>query len=76
MERRARVWIEFACAGSSALLAAITVVWPDWIEAVFHVDPDHADGSFEWLIVASLLTVALTLSTLAYRELRRPARAT
>jgi hypothetical protein len=43
----------------------------DWIEVVFGVDPDQANGTLEWLIVAILLAVTITLCTLASYEWRR-----
>jgi len=54
----------------SALLFVITLVWPDWIEMIFRVDPDHGSGWLEWVIVAvtAMFTVALSLG--ARREWR------
>jgi len=52
-------------------LALMTVLWSDWIEAVFRVDPDHGDGSVEWLVVAALATSGSSLLALARRERRR-----
>ena len=51
-------------------LAVITLVWQNWIELVFRVDPDHGNGSFErWVVVvAAALCVASVL--LAGREWR------
>ena len=69
--RRGRFWIELVCAASSALLAAITLARPDWIEGVFGVDPDRGDGSLEWLVVAALLAVAVASALLARAEWRR-----
>jgi hypothetical protein len=36
-------------------------------EIVFGVDPDHHNGSFEWLIVAVLLAATFVFSLLARR---------
>jgi hypothetical protein len=47
------------------------LVWPDWIELVFGVDPDSGSGLLEWLIVLVAFTVLLGASTLARREWRR-----
>jgi hypothetical protein len=52
-------------------LFVITLVWRDWIELVFGVDPDKSYGSLEWLIVGALLVVTLALFTLAGFEWRR-----
>ena len=57
----------------SGVLFVLTLVVPDWIEAVFRVDPDHSSGTLEWVIVAGLLVATLALSLLARREWRRPA---
>ena len=46
--------------GVVGLLAAVlTKVWPDWIEGVFRVDPDHGNGSVELAVVVVLLAVSL-----------------
>jgi hypothetical protein len=44
--RSARVWIESGLACLAAVLAATTLLFRDWIEIVFRVDPDRgsADG--------------------------------
>lgn len=47
----------------------LTVSWPDWIEHVFGVDPDHHSGSFEAGVSAAFLVVTLSLAT--RRRLRR-----
>jgi len=58
-------------AALSTVLSVLTVAWPNWIERAFGVDPDAGDGSLEWLLTAVLLTVAVTLTTLAVRSVRR-----
>lgn len=63
--QRARFWIEASLAAATGFLAALTVVWRDWIEAVLHVDPDRHSGSLEWLIVAALVVVTCTLAVAA-----------
>jgi len=60
-----------SCAALCWVLFAVTLVTPDWIEAVFHVDPDHGNGSLEWAIVVVLLAAAVALSGLTRREWRR-----
>jgi H+/Cl- antiporter ClcA len=54
-------------------LGAITLVWEDWIETVFGVDPDGGNGSVEVLIVVVCFAVSLALLHLAWVERRRPA---
>ncbi len=67
---RVRFFLETVAAVFGMLLAAITLVWPDWIERVFGVDPDGGSGLDEWLIVAASLSVALVSALLARREWR------
>ena len=47
----------------STALGALTIAWRDWIEVVFHVDPDGHNGSIETTIV--LACFALTTGLLA-----------
>jgi len=70
---RRRFWIEAGLSVLSGVLFVLTLVVPDWIEAVFRVDPDHSSGALEWVIVAGLLVATLAFSLLARREWRRPA---
>lgn len=64
-------WLETGMAIVTSILFVITLVQRDWIEIVFGVDPDQANGSLEWLIVGALLVVSITLFTLASYEWRR-----
>lgn len=64
-------WIETIIASAAAFLGLLTLVWRDWIEGVFGFDPDHHNGSFEWMIVAGLLAAAVAFSFLARRSWRR-----
>jgi hypothetical protein len=64
-------WWQVVLAVANALLAAVTVVWPDWLELVFQVDPDHGNGSFEWLVVGVTTASALGLFIRAGREWER-----
>ena len=52
-------------------LLALTVVWTEWIEIVFHVDPDAGSGELEWGIVVVTLGLTLAFSILARMEWRR-----
>ena len=70
-KQRWRIRTEVALAAVSAVFAMLTVVWKDWIEITVGVDPDHHDGSLEWLIVGVAVTASLVLSILARWELRR-----
>ena len=66
-------WIELGLAGSSAFLAIITLLWPDWIEIVFNIDPDMGNGSLERAIVGLSFVLAVACFALAHREWRRAA---
>jgi hypothetical protein len=66
-------WIEAILATVSGISTVLTLLWKDWIEILFHVDPDRGNGSLEWLIVAVSLAATVALSALARREWRRAA---
>jgi hypothetical protein len=63
-----RFWLEVASSSVSALLAGLTLMWPSWIEFIFHVDPDRGSGLLEWFIVVISLMVSLCVAALARRE--------
>src|SRR5258707_1009630 len=65
--------IELALAAVSVFLAIITVLWPDWIELVFNVDPDLGNGSLERAIVGLAFVLTIVFVALARREWRRAA---
>jgi hypothetical protein len=70
-KRTVKFWIESCLAAASGVLCIVTLITPDWIEVVFHVDPDRGSGALEWMIVAGLLVLALVSGGLARREQRR-----
>lgn len=65
---RSRFWLETGMGTINGILFVITLMWRDWIEIVFGVDPDSGNGSLEWLIVGVLLVVTITLFVLARYE--------
>ena len=65
------VRLETAIASIAAILGITTIFWHDWIEALTGWDPDHHNGSFEWLIVLALLVIEVTLGLLARYHHRR-----
>lgn len=65
---RSRFWLETGMGTITGILFVITLMWRDWIEIVFGVDPDSGNGSLEWLIVGVLLVVTITLFILARYE--------
>jgi hypothetical protein len=64
-------WVEAILAPMTGALGLLTLVWQEWIEAIFRVDPDGGDGSLEWAIVAVLFAATLTLMLMARAEWRR-----
>jgi hypothetical protein len=71
MSPHLRYRLEVIGAAVTGLAAVITAIVPDWVEEVFHVDPDAGNGSLEWLIVLAFALATVTLSALAWRERRR-----
>ena len=70
---RRRYWVEVGTAALGAVFSILTLVWKDWIEIVFRIDPDHHSGSLEWAITGGFLVLAIASSALARRErLRTP----
>jgi hypothetical protein len=47
------------------------MMWPNWIELVFRVDPHEAHGSLERAVAIFVPAVALILSAIATLEWRR-----
>ena len=65
-----RLWIETVLAGGSIVLAVITLFWREWIEFLFGFDPDHGNGSVEWLFVLALAVIGIALGMVARRDWR------
>ena len=57
-------------AGGSLLVLVMTLVWKEWIEIVFRVDPDRGSGAAEWLIVALAGLATVVFVVLARGEWR------
>lgn len=71
---RHRFWIESIIGSGTGILALVTLIWRDWIEVVFGVDPDKGNGSTEWLIVVILVIITVSLAVGAHVEWRRARR--
>ncbi|MEU2288232.1 ABC transporter permease [Streptomyces sp. NPDC013178] len=68
---RRRAWIEAIFAAICGVLFIVTLIWHDWIERVFGVEPDIGSGALEWVIVAAALCGAVGFSLLARSEWRK-----
>jgi hypothetical protein len=68
--RRRRARVELGLALIAAVLAVVTFAWPDWIEALFRVDPDAGSGAAEWGFVFDLALLAVMLGVLDSSDLR------
>jgi hypothetical protein len=70
-ELRRRFWLESAGGCISGGAAVATLSWHNWIEVIFHADPDKGNGLAEWLVVVMLVMLTLLLGAGARREWRR-----
>ena len=68
---RRRFWVEVAAAVVGFALAVLTLAWPEWIEEIFHVEPDGGNGMAEWGIVLGLFVIAGGSALTAHREWHR-----
>jgi hypothetical protein len=64
------VRLEMTVALCAGVLGILTIFWHDWIEALTGWDPDHDNGSLEWIVVVGLLAVAITMGLVARRHWR------
>jgi hypothetical protein len=69
-----RARIEAVLAVACGILAAITLVWPTWIEKITGLEPDAGTGETEWGLVVVLGAFAVVAALLAGRDFRRAAR--
>jgi hypothetical protein len=67
-QQELRFWIETVLALFSALLFLVTLIWRDWIEAIFGVSPDAHNGVVEWVVVAAFAGVTWILAIRARLE--------
>jgi hypothetical protein len=68
---RRRFYVEVVLGLATILLFALTLINKEWIEIVFHVDPDEGNGAVEYLIVFVLLAATAVSWWLARTEWRR-----
>ncbi len=64
-------YVEAILGAATLALFGITLVWNDWIEKVFRVDPDAGNGSLEYAICFALLAVTVASWWFAGTEWRR-----
>src|SRR5262245_56536231 len=69
-EMRVRFWIQTGVAVAGATLFVVTLFSREWIEFIFHIDPDGGSGALEIGISLGLLVVAALFATLARKEWR------
>jgi hypothetical protein len=70
MSGRTLLRAEAGLGAALGVLAVLTLVWHDWLEA-FGWDPDLGDGSAEWVAVAVLAVAAIAAGLAARRHWRR-----
>ena len=74
-DSRRPFWGLVGAATITGTLALTTAILPDWIELVLGWDPDHGDGSVEWVVVwlmtGGLAFVTVVLIAAATEEWRR-----
>ncbi|MGH2505297.1 MAG: ABC transporter permease [Ktedonobacterales bacterium] len=67
-------WRFYVEAGAGVITTALflaTLLYPEWIEALFRIDPDNGSGWLERLVVGGLLVMTIALLSLARREWRK-----
>lgn len=57
-----------------AMVAALTAVRGDWLEAAIHHSPDRGSGATEWWLVALVGLIAIAFWVVAAVEWRRANR--
>jgi hypothetical protein len=69
-----RFWVEAGLGVASAALLLVTLLWPDWLELVLHIDPDGGNGAVEWVIVAGFALAAVVFLVVARADWQRARR--
>ena len=73
MKKGLRFWFyaESILGTCTGILFVVTLFSRDWIENIFHIDPDQGQGWVEWSIVIGLALVTMGLGALARAEWNR-----
>jgi hypothetical protein len=67
---KVRAQLEAIVALCAGILGILTIFWHDWIEALTGWDPDHRNGTVEWIVVIGLLAVSAAMGLVARRHWR------
>jgi hypothetical protein len=67
-------WIQAVLSAITLMMAAVTLIWPDWIELMFGADPDAGSGAAEWAGVGAFLCVSVALAASGWRGWQRSAK--
>ena len=73
--RKRLIAAEIALAGLTGLLAVVSIFWRDWLEILFHADPDHHSGTTELLFIVGLAMLSVLLGCAARWQVVRWRRA-
>ena len=67
---RARAWLATVSAVVGVGLCVLTLVWSEWIELLFGVDPDGGSGALELMVAGAFLVASVLLAGQARRDWR------
>jgi hypothetical protein len=65
---KVRAQLEAIVALCAGILGILTIFWHDWIEALTGWDPDHHNGSVEWIVVIGLVALSAAMGLVARRH--------
>ena len=69
---RKRFWLASLTGTVGGVLFLLTLISPEWIEEIFHVEPDGGNGTMEVAIVVALLAVTVVSAVFARHEWTHP----
>ena len=67
---RTRAWLATVFAVMGLGLCVLTLVWSEWIELLFGVDPDRGSGALELFVAGAFLVASMLLAGQARRDWR------